>query len=543
MLHWPDATIYGGIADVADQKLNQPALFFEDDEITYQGLITESKALAHGLADLGIGEGDTVAIWLGNRPEWVITQLAASYLGAATVAVNTRYRTHELEYMLDDSGCRALIMEESFLGNDYLEMLSAVVPEIRTDNPMSFSPTTIPSLDHVITLKTVGEFPAVRSFDDVQAAGRSRDDITRATDAEAPACVFYTSGTTSDPKGCLQSSRSLLNHSYHVGGHLGVTEKDISLGVLPFCGIYGYNAFLSALVHGIPLVIQPYFDAKRAVELISEHEVTYVSALATMFLRMIETEEFTLERVSSIERGTVGFLSRGFSDEAFEKIEAAFDFPVVQPYGLSEANSQIFVGVREDSMEQRKKIGGPLIHPDIEVMIADPSTGEKMSPGEEGELCLRGYNVMNKYHQKPRKTAEAIDEDGWFHTGDLGVCDEQGYFYYQSRLDDALRVRGFLVTPRDIETVIDEHPEVERSQVVGISHPRHGQVPIAFVRRTTPTLDKTALRDYLNNHVADYKVPEDFEFVNSFPRSEGPHGRKIQKSQLRDRIADRYQDR
>lgn len=540
MLEWPNAIVYQGIAGVCKRDPDRTAIIFDGERTSFGELLTESKALAHGLADLGVKAGDRIAVWLSNRPSWVTAQLAASYLGAAVVAVNTRYRSHELEYMLQDSGCTALLTEESFLDNDYLEMLSDVVPEIEEADPESFNPDSVPSLEAVVALEDPPDYPAVRGYDDVVKRGRGRDDITPADDAEAPATVFYTSGTTSDPKGCLQSNRSLLNHSYNVGEHLGVTDDDVALGVLPFCGVWGYNMFMSALTHGISLVVQTHFDAGRTIELVEDHDVTYMSALATMLLRMKDHAKFAPERVETLQKGSAGFITIGYDEEAFEELEAAFGFPLVQPYGLSEGNSQIFVGNPSDPMDRRKRVGGPPVHPEVGVRIADPKTGETLDSGEQGEICLRGYNVMTEYHNKPRKTAEAFDEEGWLHTGDLGHRDKQGYFYYDSRLDDALRVRGFLVTPRDIETVIDDHPGVELSQVVGAPHPRHGQVPVAFVKRADPGLNGDDLKAFLKNYVADYKVPEDVEFVDEFPRTDGPHGPKIQKSDLRDRAADSY---
>ncbi|WP_254533847.1 class I adenylate-forming enzyme family protein [Natrinema gelatinilyticum] len=540
MLEWDDATVYQGIAAVADRRPDRTALVFDGDRTSYAELIAESQALAHALADVGVSAGDRIAVWLSNRPEWITTQLAASYLGAAVVAVNTRYRTHELAYMVDDSDCKLLLTEETFLGNDHLNMLSEVVPEIRENDPVSFSSEHDGALNHVVALESHPNYPAVRRYEEFVDGGRNDDERPPADDPTVPAAVFYTSGTTSDPKGCLQSNRSLLNHSYNVGTFFDISADDVALGVLPFCGIWGYNMFLSALAHGIPLVVQTHFDAERTIELVESHEVTYMSALATMLLRMVRHDSFDPERVGSMERGATGFITMGYDEAVFEDLEEAFGFPLVQPYGLSEGNSQIFIGDPTDSITQRKKVGGPPIHSDLELRIVNPKTGETLPPGTEGEICLRGYNVMNEYHEKPEKTAENVDDDGWFHTGDLGVRDEQGYFYYKSRLDDALRVRGFLVTPHDIETVIDEHPGVERSQVVGAPHPRHGQVPVAFVKRSETDLEVGDLRTFLEDRVADYKVPEDVEFVDEFPRSEGPHGEKIQKIELRDRVAARY---
>ncbi len=219
-----------------------------------------------------------------------------------------------------------------------------------------------------------------------------------------------------------------------------------------------------------------------------------------------------------------------------------FGFPLVQPYGISEGNSMVFVGDPEDPLEQRKRVGGPPVHPDAAVRVVDPETGAAVPPGEEGELRLRGYNVMNGYHDKPGQTAAATDDEGWLHTGDLGVRDAAGYYYYRSRLDDALRVRGFLVTPRDIEAALNGQAGVDQAQVVGAAHPRHGQVPVAFVVRDDETLDAAALQDALAGEVADYKRPADIEFVAEFPRTEGPHGAKVRKGELRERVTDRYRE-
>lgn len=542
MLNWPNATIYQGIADVAADNQETTAMWFEGETTTYVDLIAESKALAHGFADLGIGPKDTIAVWLSNRPEWIKAQLAASYLGATIVAVNTRYRTHELEYMMSDSSCSVLLTEEAFLGNQYLEMVADVVPEIGTATPKEFAPESVPSLEHIIALDSHDGFPAVRTYEDVEETGRRRDDVSPAKDAETPACVFYTSGTTSDPKGVLQSNRSLLNHSHQVGNYLNLDADDVGLGILPFCGIWGYNMFMSVLTHGLPQIVQTHFDAEQTIENVENHGVTYMPGLATMYQRLIEDDAFAEDRIASLSKGIIGFISMGYDEAVFEAIENCTGVPVCQPYGLSEGNSQIFMGNPSDPQELRKRVGGPMVFPvEEEVRIVDPESGNPLPPGEAGDICLKGFNVMNEYLGKPDKTNEAIDDDGWFHTGDLGVRDaENGYLYYQSRMDDALRIRGFLVAPRAIETVIEEHEGVSLSQVVGAPHPKHGQVAVAFIQRDDETLTAEEIYAFLDDRVADYKEPEAIDFVDEFPRSAGPHGEKIQKTELRDRVADRY---
>ncbi|WP_408958001.1 class I adenylate-forming enzyme family protein [Natrinema sp. 74] len=544
MRTWPTETIYEGIAAVAATAPNRRAVVFEETTWTYEDLLAESRALARGLAGLGVSEGDVIAVWLGNRPEWIACQLAASALGATMVAVNTRYRTRELEYMLADAGVRVLVTEDELLGREYHEMLATAVPEVAEQSPDEFAPDSISALEAVVSLESAADLPALRAYDDVCETGRARDrgELEPATDPEAPAAIFYTSGTTSDPKGCLQSSRSLLNHSAHVADHLGVTDEDVAVATLPFCGIWGYNTLFSVLATGGTLVAQTHFDPGETIRLIDEYDATYLTGLGVMFERMLEHDAFEPSRVETVDKGVVGFISKGFDADLFERIESRFGFPVVQPYGLSEANSQLFVGDPADPIERRKRVGGPPIHPAIEATIVDPETREELPAGEEGELAIRGYPLADGYLGKPEATAAAFDDSGWFYTGDLAAIDDDGYVYYRSRLDDALRIRGFLVAPREIQSAVEAHPDVRSCEVVGAPHPRHGEVAVAFVVPENDGLIAGELEAFLDSRVADYKVPDAFEFVDEFPTTEGPNGEKVQKTVLRERVADRFRE-
>jgi len=531
MLPFPEATLYRGVAAVAEDRPDSVALHDGAARWTYEDLVAGSRAFAGGLADLGVGAGDTVAVWLANRTEWVLTQLAASYLGASVVAVNTRYRTHELEYMLRDADCRVLVTERSFLDNEYLEMLSEVVPAVRDTDPDAFDPDDL-ALAEVVTVDDTPEFDAIRRFDDVVGAGEPPEEPF--DDPGAPVAIFYTSGTTGDPKGCLHASRSVLNHSANGAAHLGIDAGDVVLGALPFPGVWGYNTWLGALARGATLVVQSHFDPEETARLVADHEVTAMSGMAAMFTRTIDTVGESW--AASLERGVICFLTLSYDPDTFERVEETVGFPLVQPYGLSEGNSQVFVGDPAAPLAERKRVGGPLVADEQDARIVDPGTGDPVPAGEKGELQLRGYNLMEGYLGMPEATAAAFD-DGWLRTGDL--CSRVGEaLVFHARIDDALRVRGFLVTPREIETAIDDVAGVAQSKVVGVSHERHGQVPVAFVRRADESLSTVALERALADAVADYKVPEEFVFVASFPRTEGPHGEKVRKHELRDRAAD-----
>lgn len=537
MLEWPNSTIFEALSSVADSDPDATALVFEGERITYGELRDRSLAFADALAEREIDRGDRIAVWLANRPEWLYAQFGAAALGVAVVAVNTRYRKHELKYMLEDSSAKALVLEQSFLDRDYLDMLSDLAPAVRDGDPTDLDVDAFPDLSAVVSVDPTETYDGVTSFDSFM--GDPAANVETVGDAELPVALFYTSGTTGDPKGCVHDSRSVLNHSYNVGTYLDITDSDdVGLGAVPFCGGFGYNVWLSCIPHGIPLVVQTHFDPERTVDLVDRHDVTYFSATAQMYLRTIDADNFKPERVETLRRGAM-FFANGYNEPDFERVETAAGFPVCQPYGLSEANTQIFVGDPEAPMEQRKKVGGPLIHEELSAKIVDPETREPLPDGERGELALAGYNVMQGYLGKPEATAEVIDDEGWFYTGDLCERDEVGNIYYHSRIGDALRVRGFLVSPQEIEATIDEHPDVIESQVVGAPHPRHGQVPIAFVR-AAGSVNEDDVIAYLEEQVADYKVPEEVLVVKEFPQTEGPHGKKIQKNVLRERVQDRY---
>ena len=539
MPHWPTETLYRGLADVAHAHPEQTAFEGGGETITYSTLVREVRAVAAGLSDLGVSEGETIAIWLRNRPEWIVTQLAASYIGAKAVAVNTRYRRHELEHILDDSDCRVLVTERSFLDTDYLELLSEIAPALSDARPDEFTSERLPALRGVISMDGAPEFRAVQTWQSLVEADPS-DAPEPHDDPEAPVTLFYTSGTTGRPKGCVHDSRALLNHSYALGKRFEVDTADIGISLLPFCGIMGHNYVFSVLTRGGSVAVQPHFEGSSVAERVEAYGVTYFTGTDAMFTRTIDSAPFTPETASTLEKGAL-FFANGYDEDAFERIEEAVGFPVVQPYGCSEANTHIFMGDPSDPQGRRKRVGGPLIDPDEEsAKIVDPETGDDVPIGDRGELCLQGYHVMREYLGRPDATAKTL-VDGWLHTGDLCSRDESGYFYFHARVDDALRVRGFLVSPREIEEVIDAHPAVEKSQVVGAPHPRHGEVPIAFVI-ATGTLSEAEIATYLGDRVADYKLPAEVRFLNEFPRTEGPHGQKIQKNVLRERVTELYSE-
>lgn len=267
MLEYPESTLYEGLASVAADVPSRPALVYESETITYGTLVTESRRLARAFAALDVGVGDAIPVLLHNHPAWVEAQLAASLLGARAVAVNSRVGTRELDHRLNNASVDVLLTEPGHSEPTHFQMLASLAPEIIDADPGSFAAERYPSLSHLVTTGVAPAYDAVRSLEAVKSLATAAPTPEPVSAPASPACVFYTSGTTGDPRGCPQSNRSLLNHSYRVGEHFDLSPDDVALGALPFCGVMGHNAALSALVHDISLVIQRQFDAGEAIDL------------------------------------------------------------------------------------------------------------------------------------------------------------------------------------------------------------------------------------------------------------------------------------
>lgn len=509
------------------------AMRYEGSSFTAADLAETSRQFAGGVAALGHEKGEPAALWLPNRPEWFEAYTGFGRVGAPVVAVNTRYRTHELEYMLEDSGTTTLVMQGSFLTRDFVSMLRDICPAVDKVEPSELGAATDLALEHVVVLDPDGdaEVPrAARTYDEILAAGRDADtplaDVS--VDPSDPATVFYTSGTTGDPKGVVHDHVSTVNHPRFKAEQLGATADDTALAIIPVVGVAGFDFAWSALLIGATLVLQSSFDGEAAAAAIESKKVTYIAAVGEMFEAMLGTDH----DLTSLERGSV-YLTDA---DQLATIEEVCEFPVCQPYGLSEGHSHMCISQPEAPREQRYAPGGPPIHEDIDIQIRDTETGAVRDPGEAGELYLRGYCRMVEYLNKPEKTAEDIDADGWLATGDAGEIDEQGHLLYHSRIDDMLRLRGFRVTPQEIGGAIQDHEAVDLAQVVGVPQDDSNEIAVAFVKLADGAgVDADELAAFMNDHVADYKVPSRFEFVDEFPTTESPNGVKIQRSKLADR--------
>jgi fatty-acyl-CoA synthase len=530
-----DATAYEVLATVADRHGERLALVFGDERITFAALRARVDALAAGLAAIGLGRGDALAIWLPNRPLWFIAQHAAARLGVVVVALNPRYRAREITYILGQSGATALLLTDHLGPIDYFEILHEVIPELASAVPGELASAALPRLRHVI-VDAEDPYPGCLRASDVS----SIDEASRPPLAAMPApddvfTLLYTSGTTSFPKGAMISHRNCVPHGWSCGVQLRLTPDDRVLHALPAPGTWGgLNVPLSTWSHGACLVLMEAWDPVRALALIERERCTVFNAVDTMLKPLFEHPDFDRYDRSSLRTG--GFASVGGGGPAMlEAVVKRLGVPLAfQPYGMTEVNALALFHDLDEPLELRLQ-PGIVPAPGIEVRVVHPETGAPCPPGQEGELQFRGDLVTRGYHDNPDDTRAAFTGDGWLRTGDLAVQDGRGHTIFRGRLKETLRISHFMVAPGEIEDFLQTHPDVDQAFVVGVPDPETNEAPVAYViPRPHARLAEEELRAFCRGKIASYKIPRRIRFVSDVPRTPSPHGDKVQRIKLRE---------
>jgi fatty-acyl-CoA synthase len=461
------------------------------------------ELVARGLIAAGIEKGDRVGIWGPNSARWTITQFATAKIGAILVNVNPAYRTHELSYAVNQSGMRMLVSASSFKTSDY----RAMVEETAGQNP---------HLERVVYLDTA-------DWDDLVSAGESHDaDILnqrmRTLDPGDPINIQYTSGTTGYPKGATLSHRNILNNGYMVTELIGFTEEDRLCIPVPFYHCFGMvMANLGCSSHGATMVIPaPGFDPEVTLRAIAEERCTAVYGVPTMFIAMQNHPSFADHDLSSLHTGCmagsicpVEVMKRCINDMHMAEVCIA--------YGMTET-SPVSTQTRVDDDLERRTASIGRVHPHVEIKIVDPATGGTVERGQTGEFCTRGYSVMLGYWDDKEKTAEAIDADGWMHTGDLAEMREDGYCNIVGRIKDMVIRGGENVYPREIEEFLFRHPKIEAVQVVGVPDLKYGEELCAWVKlKPGASASAEDVQSFCRGQIAHYKIPRYIKFVDAFP--------------------------
>ncbi|MGO9821761.1 MAG: AMP-binding protein [Solirubrobacteraceae bacterium] len=484
---------------------------------TYRELGAAVDLLARALIAAGIEPRDRLGIWSPNCAEWVLVQYATAKSGVIMVNINPAYRTSELEYALRQSGCKMLIAAPAFKGSDYVAMIS----EVRS---------SLPDLERVVILDSSDWDELLAGAQEVGEA--QLESISSALTPDDPINIQYTSGTTGFPKGATLSHRNILNNGFFVGEGCRYTEVDRVCIPVPFYHCFGMVlGNLACTTHGSAIVIPaPAFEPGATLAAVATERCTSLYGVPTMFIAMLGADDFDSYDVQSLRTGIMA--GSPCPVEVMKRVIDRMHMREVGiAYGMTETSPVSTQTAFDDPIEKRVGTVGR-VHPRVEIKIVDPATGEVVQRGVSGELCTRGYSVMSGYWNDPARTDEAIDGDGWMHTGDLATMDEDGYVNIVGRIKDMVIRGGENVYPREIEEFLYSHPEIADVQVIGVPDERYGEELMAWIiARPGSDIDQDRVREFCHGRIAHYKIPRYVKLVDEFPMTVTG---KVQKFKMRE---------
>lgn len=532
-----DVITVGGLLDrVASEHPDNEALVYTDRELryTYREFNEYCRQVAKGLMALGIQKGEHIAIWATNVPEWVTLQFATGKMGAVLVTVNTNYKTFELEYLLKQSDSTTLVLINGTKTSNYLDMVYELCPELKNCQPGQLTSERLPLLKNLIY---IGEdTPAgMYNFKQLlemanQITDEELDQRQASLDPHDCINMQYTSGTTGFPKGVMLTHYNIINNAHSIADCMNFTHKDRLCIPVPFFHCFGcVLGTMTCVVSGATMVPLETFNPVRVLETIEKERCTAVHGVPTMFIMELEEMDKNSYDTSSLRTGIMA--GSPCPIEVMKSVVNRMGArEITITYGQTEASPAITMTRTTDPIELRVATVGRVI-PNVEAKIVDPETGEDCPPGVQGEICAKGYNVMKGYYKMPEATAQAIDKDGWLHTGDLGVMDENGYFKITGRLKDMIIRGGENIYPREIEEFLYTHPLIKDVQVIGVPSLKYGEEVLAYIQlRPGASLTKEEVQAYCVNKIAKYKIPSYVLFVDSYPTTASG---KIQKYKLR----------
>ena len=480
---------------------------------SYTELLDAVEQLTAGLVAAGVRKGDRVGIWAPNRWEWVILQYATADMGAILVNINPAYRTHELEFVLNQAGISLLFASLSHKTSDY----RAMVDEVRG---------RCPELREVVY---IGD-PSWQAL-----LGRATPDVTyELLSCDDPINIQYTSGTTGFPKGATLSHHNILNNGYFVGELVAYTEQDRICVPVPFYHCFGMvMCNLAATSHGACIVIPaPSFEPKATLDAVQQERCTSLYGVPTMFIAELGLPDFASYDLTSLRTGImagspcpVEVMKRVVSEMGMTEVTIC--------YGMTETSPVSTQTGADDDLDRRTATVGQ-VHPHLEVKVVDPETGLTVPRGTPGEFCTRGYSVMLGYWNEPEKTAEVIDPARWMHTGDLAVMDDAGYLNIVGRIKDLVIRGGENVYPREVEEFLYTHPDIVDAQVIGVPDERYGEELMAWIRlrEGAEPLTVETLREFCTGRLAHYKVPRYVKIVDAFPMTVTGKVRKVEMREV-----------
>jgi len=525
----------------AERWPDRPALVVRQQNVrwTYRELQERVDAFAAGLLALGLAPGDRIGIWSPNNAEWVITQFATAKAGLIMVNINPAYRTYELEHALNKARCKALITAERFKTGDYLGMLRELMPEIEGAAPGEVRAKHAPALSTLIRIGG-GETPGYFRFDDVLGMGGDRHrkmlaELQPKLQLDDAINIQFTSGTTGAPKGATLTHHNILNNGYFIGEAQRLTDRDKVCIPVPLYHCFGMVlGNLACVTHGSAMVYPGEgFDPLATLETVESERCTALYGVPTMFIAELGHPEFKRFDLTSLRTGIMA--GSPCPIEVMRRCVAEMNMrEVTIAYCMTETSPVSTQTSFDEPLERRVSTVGR-VHPHIEVKIVD-SEGRIVPPGTAGELCTRGYSVMQGYWDDVDKTTQAIDRGHWMHTGDLATIDEEGYVNIVGRIKDMVIRGGENVYPREIEEFLFRHPKVEAVQVVGVPDPKYGEELCAWIKLKSGVAATAAeIQEFCEDQIAHYKIPRYIKFVDAFPMTVTG---KVQKFIIREQMTE-----
>lgn len=538
-----EATLGQLLDEAIESHPDNEAMVYVDRDLrmTYREFGEVVDRLAKGLMALGVTKGEKVAVWATNVPYWVALQFATAKIGAVLLTVNTNYKKAELAYLLEHSETENLFIIDGYQDTDYLQTVYDLVPELKTQHRGNLHSERFPNLRRIFFIGPE-KHRGLYALPEVMAMAAMVDDTgyqqrQSELDPHDVVNMQYTSGTTGFPKGVMLTHHNIGNNGYYIGDNQNFTHKDRLCLPVPLFHCFGcVLGVLAAVSHSATLVILEKFDPIQVMASVEQEHCTALYGVPTMFIAVLEHSLFDKFDFSSLRTGIMAgspcpvHIMRQVIDRMHMN-------EITICYGLTEGSPVITQTLPADDMQRRTETVGRVM-PHIEMKVVDPKTNRTLEPGQQGELCCRGYNVMEGYYNMPEATAAAIDNDGWLHSGDLGVIDESGYLAITGRYKDMIIRGGENIYPREIEEYLFGLEGVVDVQVVGVPSKKYGEEVGAFVIKKS-TIDLTAedVRDFCRGQISRYKIPKHINFVEGYPMTASG---KIQKYKLQEMSVDLF---
>lgn len=531
-------TIGDKFDQVCQQYAEQEAIVssHQNRRLSYKVLQHEVNAFACSLLKLGLKKGDRLAIWSPNCVEWTVTQFAAFKAGIILVNLNTAYKSHELEYVLNKVSCKGLIIASQFKTTDYQELLSKIAPELASSPDKVLNAARLPHLKYVIKIDEQQHIGIHRFSDLLETPNQSQLDelqrLAKQLQFDETINIQFTSGTTGNPKGTMLTHHNILNNGYFVGEGIGLTPQDRVCISVPLFHCFGMvMGNLACITHGATMVYPAsVFNPLESLKTIEQEKCTAAYGVPTMFIAILEHEQFAEFDLSSLRTGIMAGspCPREIMQRVIDRMHMS---EITICYGMTETSPVSVQSYIDDSIDKRVSTVGH-VHPHLEVKIVDLE-GEIVPQGTLGELCVRGYSVMAGYWDEPEKTKEVIDTAGWMHTGDIAEMDSEGFVKIKGRIKDVVIRGGENLFPKEIEDFLYTHPDVCDVQVIGLPDMRYGEELCAcIILQEHHQSNEDSIRSFCKEHISHNKVPRYVKFFDEFPMTASGKAQKFKLQEI-----------